>query len=852
MNTKYTERARTALSAAQDLAQRRGHHEIKPQHLAKVLLEDPQGLTAAVLNKLEVDLSGLDADLDKDLDKLARSEGSTLSMSGSLASVIRESDRLADSWDDEYVSVEHLLLALVSKSDDLLKAHFKGRGLEPARLEAAVREARAGRRVSSENPESTFEALERYARDLTAEAKAGKLDPVIGRDEEIRRVVEVLSRRRKNNPVLLGDPGVGKTAIVEGLAARIHEGDVPEGLLDKRVMALDMGSLLAGAKYRGEFEERLKAVLEEVAASAGDVVLFIDEMHTLVGAGSAEGTVDAANMLKPALARGDLHCIGATTLSEYRKYIEKDAALERRFMPVMIEEPDLADTIAILRGLKERYELHHGVRIEDEALVQAARLSDRHISDRFLPDKAIDCVDEAASQLRTLIDSMPPELDQLDRRMRRLEIEKTALGKAEDSSSRIRLGEIEKELAEFREESGLLRARWDREKQLITAIRAGKALLESLREESQRCEREGDLQRVAQIRYGELPAEGKKLEDNVSRLKLAQKEGAMLPEAVDAEMIAQVISRWTRIPVSRLLEGERGKLLNMEERIHRRLVGQDAAVKAVSEAVRRARAGLQDEERPLGSFLLLGPTGVGKTELARSLAEFLFDDERNMVRLDMSEYMEKHAVSRMIGAPPGYVGHEEGGALTEAVRRRPHSVLLLDEVEKAHPDVFNTLLQILDDGRLTDGKGRTVDFTQTLVLMTSNLRDESQVRSQFRPEFINRLDEILIFEALDREQIRRIVDVQLARLARRLADQDIELEVTAEARDQLAAEGYSEEFGARPLKRLIQKRIQNPVAEAVLAGEAGLGRKLVLDWKASSYSLEIEELPSEGVMGASN
>ncbi len=706
---------------------------------------------------------------------------------------------------------------------------FAARNVRPERIEAAIGEVRSGKKITTPDPEATFEALKKYSRDLTAEAAAGKLDPVIGRDVEIRRVMQVLSRRRKNNPVLIGDPGVGKTAIVEGLANRIVAGDVPEGLKHKRVMALDLGAMLAGAKYRGEFEERLKAVLAEVAEAAGSIILFIDELHTLVGAGGAEGAVDAANMLKPPLARGELHCVGATTLDEYRKHIEKDAALERRFLPVMVGEPSIEDTIAILRGLKERYEVHHGVRILDAALVAAARLASRHITDRFMPDKAIDCIDEAAAQLRTAIDSMPPELDTVERRIRQLEIERTALTEEGGGDAKKRLAAIASELADQNEGASSLRARWQKEKELITAIRAGKLRIESLREESARKERDGDFGRVATIRYGELPQAEQDLAAAEKRLDEAQKDGALLPEAVDAEMIAQVVSRWTGIPASKLLETERAKLMHMEERLSERVVGQRHAIEAISQAVRRARAGLQETSRPLGSFLLLGPTGVGKTELARALAEFLFDDEKNMIRLDMTEYMEKHSTSRMIGAPPGYVGYDEGGALTEAVRRRPHSVVLLDEVEKAHPDVLNVLLQILDEGRLTDGQGRTVDFTQTLVLMTSNLRQEEQVREFFRPELINRLDEILVFAPLTAPQIRSIVEVQLRRLQKHLAEQEIQIELTPTAKDRLAKEGYSPECGARPLKRAIQKHVQNLLADAILTGKIQSGDSAVID-----------------------
>jgi ATP-dependent Clp protease ATP-binding subunit ClpB len=837
---QFTTRSAHALQAAKALADERKHTELGSLHLALALFDEPEGLLGAVLAKLGVEAGALRAELERLLGRLPTqaTPAAQLPLSAELHRVLEHAVAQTKKLGDSFVSTEHLLLALAARAEGPLAKLFAERRLTADKVEAAVLQARGSRKVDGPEPESTFEALEKYARDLTADAKAGKLDPVIGRDDEIRRTMQVLSRRRKNNPVLIGDPGVGKTAIVEGLANRIVAGDVPEGLKGKRIMSLDLGALLAGAKYRGEFEERLKAVLGEIAAGGGDVVLFIDELHTLVGAGGAEGAVDAANMLKPALARGELHCIGATTLDEYRKHIEKDKALERRFMPVMVEEPDVEDTIAILRGLKERYETHYGVNILDEALVAAARLSERHITERFLPDKAIDLVDESAAQLKISIDSLPPELDGLERKIRQREIEKSALKKEGGVDSRARLAAIEGELAELNETKSALHARWQTEKDLITRIRAGKALIESLRAEAERKEREGDLERVGQIRYGEIPEAEKSVKAARAELKSAQKDGALLPEVVDAEAIAKVVSRWTGIPASRLLETERERLLHMEARLEERVVGQHHALELISESVRRARAGLQERTRPLGSFLLLGPTGVGKTETARALAEFLFDSEGAMIRLDMSEYMEKHAVSRMIGAPPGYVGYDQGGALTEAVRRKPHAVILLDEVEKAHPDVFNVLLQILDDGRLTDGQGHVVDFTQTLVLMTSNLRGENEVRKHFRPEFLNRLDEVIVYKALEREQIAAIVGVQLKRLEQRLSEQELTLELSPAARNALAEEGWDPEYGARPLKRAIQRRLENKLAEAILGGKLLPGDTAVFDFGDDGWKLE--------------
>ena len=840
MQNPLTAKTTEALQAAQQLAASAGHPELTPLHLTLGLLGASEGVTAALLARLDVDQKALAAELALQLEKLPRTSGGEPQPSREFLATLNAAGAHAKAMGDDYVSTEHVLLALAENGGSAVHDVLAGRGVSKERLQTALEEVRGNRRVTSENPEATFEALERYARDLTADAKAGKLDPVIGRDSEIRRVMQVLSRRRKNNPVLIGDPGVGKTAIAEGLANRIVAGDVPEGLKDKRIMALEMGSLLAGAKYRGEFEERLKAILEEIAEGDGDVILFIDELHTLVGAGGAEGAVDAANMLKPALARGELHCIGATTLDEYRKYIEKDKALERRFMPVQIDEPSVDDSIAILRGLKERYESHYGVHILDDALVAAARLSDSHITHRFLPDKAIDLVDEAAAQLKISIDSMPPELDQLERTSRQLEIERSALAKEDRSDAKARIAAIDAQLADLKEEKAAIETRWNTEKELITRIRAGKALIESLKHEADQKEREGELERVGRIRYGEIPEAQNDIAEAQDRLHDVQADGALLPEEVDAEMIAGVVARWTGIPAARLLETEREKLVHMEERLAERVVGQEMPLRLISEAVRRARAGLQEETRPLGSFLLLGPTGVGKTETAKALATFLFDDETAMVRLDMSEFMEKHAVSRMIGAPPGYVGYDEGGTLSEAVRRKPHSVILLDEVEKAHPDVFNVLLQILDDGRLTDGQGRVVDFTQTLVLMTSNLRDEDAVRGYFRPEFLNRLDEILIYDALSREQIRSIVDVQLQRVGRKLLEQELTLELSEAAKDALAEEGFDEEYGARPLKRAIQRRIQNPLADAILSGELQPGDTARFDFGDEGFALVVQ------------
>jgi ATP-dependent Clp protease ATP-binding subunit ClpB len=843
---KFTVKAQEALQAAQSLADQHSHQAIEPEHLLRALLEQREGVVGPVLAKLGARPDAILREVNATLERMPKVRGASGQYLGERTrQALERAHAEAQRLHDEYVSTEHLLLALAQERDGVAARLLSASGVTAEAIYKALVEIRGNQRVTDPNPEEKYQALQRYSRDLTDLARRGKLDPVIGRDEEIRRVIQVLSRRTKNNPVLIGEPGVGKTAIVEGLAQRIVAGDVPEGLKGKQLVALDIGSLVAGSKYRGEFEDRLKAVLKEITESAGQIICFIDELHTLVGAGAAEGAVDAANMLKPALARGELRCVGATTLDEYRKHIEKDAALERRFQPVMVREPSVEDTIAILRGLKDKYEVHHKVKIKDTALVAAAVLSHRYIADRFLPDKAIDLVDEAAARIRMQIDSMPQEIDEIERRVMQLQIERVSVAREEDSVSRERLAKIDAELAELREKGDGLKARWQAEKDGITRIGKIKEEIESTRHAMADAERRGDLNRAAELRYGTLMTLEKQLAELDAQLADQHAHGRMLREEVDEEDIAATVAKWTGIPVTRLLEGEIQKLVNMEERLGRRVVGQDEALRAVANAVRRARSGLADPNRPIGSFLFLGPTGVGKTELARALAEFLFDDERAMIRIDMSEYMEKHTVARLIGAPPGYVGYDEGGQLTEAVRRRPYSVVLFDEIEKAHGDVFNVLLQLLDDGRLTDGHGRTVDFRNTVVIMTSNLGSHifreyeqpekvrpllmQELRNTLRPEFLNRIDEVVIFAPLGREALDRIVDIQLGHLRQRLAARRIELTVTDAARALLGRQGYDPTFGARPLKRTIQRLVQDPLSLKLLQREFADGDALTAD-----------------------
>ncbi|RKY21347.1 MAG: type VI secretion system ATPase TssH [Planctomycetota bacterium] len=840
----YTQRATEALSAAVQSAASRRHSEVTPAHLLAGLVGPEDGYVAALLERLGVSRGDVAADAEGLLKSLPTLQGAAQpGLSAELATLLDGAAHLAHERGDQYVSVDVLLLALVRAADGPLAVALDHRGLDTDAVQGALEQVRDGKAVDSNVPEASHEVLEQYTSDLTELARQGKLDVVIGRSDEIRRVVQVLSRRTKNNPVLIGEPGVGKTAIVEGLALRIVAGDVPESLQDKRLLALDLAALLAGAKYRGEFEERLKNLIKEVEASDGQIVLFIDELHTLVGAGAAEGAVDAANMLKPALARGQLRCVGATTTNEFRKHIEKDAALERRFQPVRVEPPSLDDALAILRGLKETYEVHHGVRILDEALSAAVRLSDRHIADRFLPDKAIDLLDEAASAIRIATDSMPPELDGIERQLRQLEIERTAIASNDEPDAK-RLEQIAKQSAELDEQAGELRTRWQREKDLVVRQRELKSQIATLQKDSERAERQGEFEAVAEIRYGKLPQAEQDSRELAAELEELQSHGALLPQEVDAEQIAEVVSRWTGIPATRLLATERERLLNMEDELHRRVVGQHEALVAVSDAVRRSRSGLAAPTRPVGAFLFIGPTGVGKTEVARSVAEFLFDDERAMIRLDMSEYMEKHSVARLIGAPPGYIGHDEGGALTEAVRRKPHCVLLLDEIEKAHPDVFHVLLQLLDDGRLTDGKGRTVDFTHCLVLMTSNLQGMDSVKATFRPELLNRLDEVIAFHTLEREAMGAIVDIQVGHLKRQVALNGIELELDAGAREFLAQQGFDPDYGARPLKRALQRHVTDKLARELLAGSCGAGDRVLFSADPDgSLSLSVEPHP---------
>ena len=845
---KFTEKAQETVITAQNLASEFNHAEVTPEHLLVALLEQNGGVAPSVIRKMALDPARIATEARDLLKNMPQAYGADIRFSPRMKLIFDSAMAEAQRLQDEYISTEHLLLAVATEAGRSPAAQsLQKHGVTKDKLYSALTQVRGNQRITSQNPEATYEALAKYGRDLTELARKGKLDPVIGRDEEVRRTIQVLSRRTKNNPVLIGEPGVGKTAIVEGLAQRIVRGDVPEGLKNKKIFALDMGALVAGAKYRGEFEERLKAVLKEITDSEGQIVLFIDELHTVVGAGAAEGAMDASQMLKPMLARGELHMIGATTIDEYRKHIEKDAALERRFQPVMVEEPTVEDTISILRGLRERYEIHHGVKLKDAALVAAAVLSHRYITDRFLPDKAIDLVDEAAAKLRMEIDSMPAELDEVRRRIMQLEIEREALRKERDQASRERLAKLEKELADLKEQETQLRAHWEHEKEAIQSVRKLREELERVRPQIEQAQRAGEYAKASELQYGKLPDLERQIQEHEAKLAELQKQQRMLKEEVDEEDIAEVVAKWTNIPVSRLMEGEIQKLIHMEERLHQRVVGQDEAIRAVANAMRRARAGLQDPNRPLGSFMLLGPTGVGKTELARALAEFLFDDEHALVRIDMSEYQEKHTVSRMIGAPPGYVGYDEAGQLTEAVRRRPYSVVLFDEVEKAHAEVLNVLLQLLDDGRLTDGKGRTVDFKNTVVIMTSNIGSQfiaehagdltesirrqvtDALRAHFRPELLNRIDEIIFFHALGLEHMKKIIDIQIRGLLKRLEDRKIHVELSDAAREFLVSEGYDPMYGARPLKRVIQRRVLDALALRVLEGEFKEGDRITVD-----------------------